>query len=945
MDKIDRLIINGPYEEPSSHWRYERETKHFRLEPSRRPAGYMVATPNAKGHDDPGQFVALPVVNEIRGKVDAWRGEGYPGVTLITRKLLEHWQDTEQRERRFFFCQLEAIETLVWLVETPEGSATRKRLEGDGGDFERLCSKMATGTGKTIVMAMLIAWNFLNKAANPGDDRFSKYALIVAPGLTVKERLQVLNPQDERNYYTAFDIVPPGMMERLRQGKVLIHNWHTLAWDSQEKLDAKAEKGQLRSVDKRKQRAISDVVYIRQVLGQDMPEAHDMLVINDEAHHAWRVNPKAKDKYRRQGEDKDSAEEATVWVGGLDRLHRQRGILRCFDLSATPFMPSGGRTAEESLFTWVVSDFSLNDAIESGLVKTPRVVVADDSMPDKDYKSRLFHIYKDEQVKDDLNRKKVPENEPLPDLVSNAYMLLGRDWLETRREWKAAGRHIPPAMITVANNLETSARIRYSFARQNFKVDSELATDTGLLQIDSKALGKAESLDEQMELTIDKQKGPTKDQQAELLRRKVSSVGEPGEPGEQVCNVISVGMLSEGWDAKNVTHIMGLRAFSSQLLCEQVVGRGLRRISYDIGEDQRFDPEYVNIFGVPFTFLPHEAGTNGPPPPEKPSTRIAPLREKKGHAIQWPNVLRVDYTYKPRLALDWDALEPLELDPYVYITSADYEAMLDGKFHSAVKDGVDLVEEARETRLQTSIFAIAKKLYEQRGGCEGWKGSKFSFLAQVIPLVERFIRTDMVTFKGSDLLGGNKHDDTIRKILFILAMRAITQHLWGAIQNASTEDAPVPVFDKERPILSTGGMRPWYTRKPCTAAAKSHISHCVFDSRWEAAVARELDRSQRVDSFVKNDHLGFAVFYVHDGSVRKYYPDFLIKMANGEHLVLEVKGQEDARAKAKHAALAEWCKAVNAHGSFGLWHSAVAYSPSELKSILTKSGSAVNSAA
>ena len=482
---IDRLIVNSPYEEPARHWRYERETRTFHLEEGRRPAGYVVASGDSKAFDDPGIFVEIPLVNQIRPRVKAWCEAGYPGVTSITKRLLEHWRDPE-RDERFFFCQLEAVETLIWLTEAPAAERVGIEIPGDGGDFARQCCKMATGTGKTIVMAMVIAWHILNKVTNPQDARFSKNVLVVAPGLTVKERLQVLLPAHPQNYYEAFDIVPSALLDKLRQGKVLVRNWHALAWESEEQIKKR------KSVDKRG--AKSDEAYTREVLGE-MANARNILVINDEAHHAWRVNWEAEGKYLRQRDLKDSAEEATVWIGGLDRLHRSRGILTCYDFSATPFTPSGKKSSEEALFGWIVSDFGLNDAIESGLVKTPRVVVRDDAVPDaKTYKSRLYHIYNDPEVKDDLNRKANPE-EPLPDLVLNAYYLLGYDWREAWKAWKAAGLATPPVMITVCNRTETAARVKHAFDSRRIHID-ELCDPERVLHIDSKVLEQAEAQEE-----------------------------------------------------------------------------------------------------------------------------------------------------------------------------------------------------------------------------------------------------------------------------------------------------------------------------------------------------------------------------------------------------------------------------------------------------------------
>jgi type III restriction enzyme len=929
---IDKLIINSPHQEPQQHWFYDRENRNFFIKEGRRPAGYVMATPNSKAFDDPGIFVEIDIVNKIRPRVKAWREAGYPGVTGITKRLLAHWQDPEERkDRRFFFCQLEAIETLIWLTEAPAADKVGIDIQGDGGAFERWCSKMATGSGKTIIMSMIIAWNFLNKVTNPTDARFSKYALCVAPGLTVKSRLQVLQPTHEENYYEEFNIVPAALMDKLRQGKVIIHNWHALAWDSQDKIDAKVEKGYLRSVDKRQRMEISGEAYVRNVLGE-MSNARNIIVLNDEAHHAWRMNPEAVGKYKRTGSDKDSAEEATIWVGGLDKIHEQRGILKCFDLSATPFTPSGKKAAEDALFTWIVSDFGLNDAIESGLVKTPRVVVRDDSERTKELKSRLYHIYADDEVKDDINRK-ADETEPLPDLLINAYYLLGKDWLETKNEWESVGHKVPPVMITVANRTETSARIKYAFDHNQILIP-ELCAPDKTLQIDSKVLEKAESETEAVELNIESEDDETpkltKAQQAELLRLTVDTVGKEGEPGEQVQNVISVGMLSEGWDAKTVTHIMGLRAFSSQLLCEQVVGRGLRRVSYDVGDDGLFEPEYVNIFGVPFTFLPHEGGEGTPPPPPKPKTKIEPKKEKAKHEIAFPNIVRIDHVYRPQLKLDWDKVKTLEIDPYESITEAELAAIISGKANPKVQAAIGLEKIAEETRVQSIVFRIASTIYNSEKRPD-WKGSKEIFLAQVVRIVEQFIDSDKIQIKNDRF----HQDDSKRKILIILNMNKIVQHIWSAIRSDNTEKL-TPIFDKERPIRSTEDVRTWYTSKPCEWTEKSHISHCVYDSGWEASEAYFFDKSDLVESFVKNDHLGFTILYNHKGVIRKFYPDFILRLVNGDYMVLETKGVDSQQNKTKREYLNEWINAVNNHGGFGKWHWDVSFDPSDIKSLILK---------
>lgn len=915
---IDQLIINSPYEIPARYWSYNREKMEFKLVEGRRPAGYVIASGRSRSFDDPGIFIELPLVNKIRKRVDQWRENGYPGITGITRKLLEHWQDPEERHyRRFFFCQLEAIETLIWLFEAPDYEKAGIEIPSDGGTFRRLCSKMATGSGKTIVMAMLIAWQVLNKVTYPQDIRFSKNVLVVAPGLTVKSRLKVLSPSDANNYYLEFNIIPPAFFDKLRQGRMLIVNWHMLK-PIDENAGPKVVKKGLESEE----------AYARRVLGE-MANAKNIVVVNDEAHHAWRVPAESKVK----GIKKEEIEKATLWVGGLDRIHRKRGILNCFDFSATPFAPSGKKAAEEALFSWIVSDFSLNDAIESGLVKTPRVVVRDDGKLTKDYKSRFYHIYMDDEVRDDINSKALP-HEALPDLLNTAYYFLGKDWLETAKRWQEAEQKTPPVMITVCNRTETAARIEYSFNHGMILID-ELKCPEKTLRIDSKVLDEAESrtdiedIQEQDEDEEEEAPKLTKKDQAELLRRTVDTVGQAGKPGGQIQNVIAVAMLSEGWDAKTVTHIMGLRAFSSQLLCEQVVGRGLRRTSYEVNEETGlFEADYVNIFGVPFTFLPHEGGDGTPPPPPTPRTCVEPMTEKRQYEIRWPNIIRIDHVYRPSLALNWDKVTELELKPEETPTLAEMAPIVDGKPDVTKLTQIDLEELGRRYRTQKIIFEASRDIYEQMK--PGWSGNKEYLLLQVIKLVEAFINSGKIVIAG--LFG---HDELRKRVLITLNMRKVVHHIFEAIRFENTK-AVEPVFDRERPIRSTGDMMTWYTSKPCMPTWKSHISHVVFDSTLEASEAFELEHNDKVTAWVKNDHLGFEILYIYKGVVRKYRPDFLIRLTNGKMLVLEVKGRDDDHSRTKRKFLEEWVQAVNAHGGFGQWCADISFSIGDLKGIIKK---------
>ncbi|MDC0217826.1 DEAD/DEAH box helicase family protein [Nitrosopumilus sp.] len=893
MSQIENLIICSPFVEPTKHWLFNRERKKFEMIPGRRPAGFLIATPASKDSDDPGIFREIQLVNKIRPRVDDWRANGYPNVTGVTKQLLEFWNDKSKRQNPFFFCQLEAIETLIWFIEAHESEKQGIEIPSDGGLFQRLLCKMATGSGKTIVMAMLISWQVINKSTYPQDTRFSKRILIMAPGLTVRSRLEVLFPSDDDNIYDEFNIVPDSFIEHLNTSVMRLHNWHKLMPEE----DAK------NSVVKLGEE--SDIVFSKRILDHDLK---NIIVINDEAHHAYRA-----DVTNTKGLSKSDLERDKRWIEGLDKIHRTRNIINCFDFSATPF-PPGKEVSEDSLFSWIVSDFSLSDAIESGLTKTPRISIRDDSNKfDKDYRSRFYHLYKDDEVKPDLNRRAKP-HEDLPDLVTNAYWLLGQDWIETKRKWDESGSKIPPVMITVCNRTETAARIKHSFENERFEGLKELSKPDTLLHIDSTTMQKAEA--------------GIGDTDGNNLRDIVDSVGKKGKPGEQIRNIVAVQMLSEGWDARNVTHIMGLRAFSSQLLCEQVVGRGLRRTSYDVDPETGFyTPEYVNVFGIPFTFLPHEGGDGTPPPPTKSTTIIEPDPDKIEHEISWPNIERIDIDFKPELSVDWETIPPLELRSDNTATAVDMSPVLEGKPHVDKLSGIDLNELNKTVRLQTIVFKTTKKVYDSLK--PNWKGNKEFLLMQIIKLVGEFIDSDKI--KVVDVT-----DDELRKKMTILfSMQKVVAHVCKAIDSSNIENRKM-ILDSKKPIKSTGHMRTWSTKKPTELVVKSHINLAVYDSGWEINSGQELERNKHVVSWVRNDHIGFVIKYLYNGILHDYYPDFLIRLDNDVTLVLEVKGVDDNQNKEKRRYLEQWVDVVNENGNHGTWSWDVIFNPSELRNVIEK---------
>ncbi|MBQ9578910.1 MAG: DEAD/DEAH box helicase family protein, partial [Ottowia sp.] len=893
------LIINSPYAPPTHHW---ERASGGKLNPQpvagRRPAGYEIFDTR----NNTVRSVELALVNTIRGLVDKWRADEYPGVTNITRLLLEHWRsDDVARQYPFYFCQLEAIETLMWHVEAPAEYKSGISIVGDGGAWERLCCKMATGSGKTTVMAMIVAWQVLNALAHPQrSNDFSRAILVVTPGLTVKERLQVLRPGHADNYYDAFSICPnAALRERLNSAEIVIENWHSLM-PLEEPKHSVVKKG-----------AESDEAFVRRVLGP-MAQHRDILVLNDEAHHAYRKPAEAKISKKDAELHGIDLEAATRWIEGLDRIHGVRRIVRCFDLSATPFAPTGKTSTEQALFSWVVSDFGLNDAIEAGLVKTPRVVVRDDALPAstpdaqaRQYRSKLYHIYREQDVADDLNHKGAEPHDPLPQLVQTAYTLLGADWRETRRAWEAAGHVSPPVLLTVCNRTETAARIEH-YLNHDAHWD-EMKVPQRTLRVDSSVLQKAEmgekasadkGYEAQLRAIVDEVadmpparrealQGATKE---ELLRAIVDSVGKRGGAGERVQSVVSVAMLSEGWDAKNVTHIMGLRAFTSQLLCEQVIGRGLRRVSYETEmvrcpdgvERALLRPEFVNVFGVPLSIVQEgEGGT--PPPPPPPSTQIEVRPERAAFEITWPNVLRVERELRAQLVVDWARVPPLAIDPAQLQIAAELAPALGGATNLAQAVEIDLEKLPEQFRAQRLLFQAAHKaLLAMR---HDWRGSIGALVPQLVRLVEYFTASRELLHIPSQY-----HNEPLRRrILTALCMDTIVQHLVAHIRQQNVQQLQI-VLDTDFPTGATGRMRTWYSTKPCMATEKSHVSHAVADSSWEDYTAKWLDKSANVQAWVKNDHLGFQVYYLWRGSQRRFVPDFIIRLANGKRLALEIKG-------------------------------------------------------
>lgn len=879
-------IINDAFSEPVWHWEFG-EGEPVKRE-GRRLSGYLPPVTKDGQLAITDQVIVMEGVNTIRAHVKEWREQGYPGATAITRELFDRWFDPENEAgARAFFAQREAIETIAFLAEAPSD-----RLVGIDiprtEDYVRWAIKLATGTGKTLVMSMVIVWSGLNKAANKQDTRFSDAFLVVCPNLTVKERLSGadgVDPRHPESAYLRFNLIPGNFSGLFGQVRVMVTNWHQLA----EETDPK------RSVVKRGQE--SDAAFCKRVLRQ-LGSKTRITVLNDEAHHAWRAPVALK----LTGEDKKEAEKATVWLRGLEKIHRDRGILRALDFSATPMYPGAIKEKAWQPFEWIVCDFALVDAIESGLVKIPRI-------PTDDNSGRAVPKYRNlwEHVKSRLPRRgdDPEETHPLTDYlneVDGPLKQLSGEWDETFERWQKAGRTAPPVMIVVCNDTKM-AEILDKHVAEKGEAGAKLVNRDGQLvtvRIDSKLLASAEERDE----------AETQQDAAERIRRMVSTVGKQGQPGEHIRCLISVAMLSEGWDARNVTQILGLRAFQSQLLCEQVVGRGLRRTDYtDLTQ-----PEYVDVYGVPFQLLPFAKAGGGTiiEPPKTTQVHTVPAREEL--RLEFPRVNQIVHDVGDTIHVDWDSIEPVRVKAEFDPTSTWVEFDVGGKGLGG--ESQDRERAYARFRIQSFQFRVAAQLVNALG--KPW------LFPQALKIVGEGVERKVDYEKGVDP----------RELCNLRYANLLRDRIADAIRpELEGEDRLLPVLDEYEPIGSTDRIA-FSTAKPCEPTTKSHISHVVADSKLELGVARELERDKRVVSYAKNDRLFLEIPYRYLGRTLRYRPDFIVKLDEGRTLLIEGKGRKDEKDDAKLTAARRWVAAVNAWGKLGIWSHDVCLAKAEVKSVI-----------
>ena len=980
---FSRPILNSPYEYPARHWELDTEGQPTgRQLQSRRAAEFITPIPaprKIKGKSqailnlDEGkgistsdqQYAQTSLINDLRNTVDKWRIIPNPGdwqVTPETARLLQYWRTHKFNGVRPFFCQLEAVETAIWLTEVAPKAGNRglKFLEHLANcskeanpDLSRLALKLATGAGKTTVMAMIIAWQTINAVRRPGSTRFTRGFLVVTPGITIKDRLNVLQPSDPYSYYASRELVPQDMLDDVKRAKIVITNYHSfklrerielskggrsLLQGRGEKLDTEETEGQMI------QRVMPDLMGLKNIL-----------VLNDEAHHCYREKPatvKAEEEPEEKltGDDRKEAERnneaARLWISGLEMVKRKLGLAQVFDLSATPFFLRGSGYTEGTLFPWVMSDFSLMDAIESGIVKLPRVPVAD-NIPGTDVPKfrNLWDNIRSKMPKQGARKAKDLDPLSIPTTLITALDALYGHYEKTFNLWQENSIPVPPCFIVVCNNTSTSKLIyeyisgflrpsddgsnkfengRLSLFR-NFDEHGNAVPRPRTLLIDSVQLESGEALDsnfreaagpeidlfrrEIVERSGNRQDAENLTDQA-LLREVMNTVGKIGRLGESIRCVVSVSMLTEGWDANTVTHVLGVRAFGTQLLCEQVVGRALRRQSYELNEENLFNVEYADVLGIPFNFTAKP--TIAPPQAPIDTIQVKAIRpERDALEIRFPRVAgyrvelpeeRLDATFTPDSVMQ---LTPDLVGPTITRQSG------------IIGEEIDLsLQHLGDMRRSTLLFHLTKRLIFTKWRDPG-DDPQLPLFGQLKRIVNLWLKDYLVC------TGGTYPAQLMHQELADMACERIT----AAITRRFLAERPIKItMDPYNPTGSTNYVMFNTSKKDRwqTSPEKCHINWVILDSDWEAEFCRVAEAHPKVKAYVKNHSLGFEVPYRYGSEPRMYRPDFIVLVDDGHpdqlHLVVEIKGyrREDAKEK-KSAMETYWVPGVNNDGRYGRW--------------------------
>ena len=986
---FDNPILNSPYRYPSRHWELDGDGQPTRnIVESRRRAEFISPIPKPKkrgGRSPAGQVPQeslvfdegkglstreqqyeqhAGIINGVRREVDAWRRLPDPRqwrVTPETARLLRHWRHHRFTDVRPFFCQIEAVETAIWLAEVAPhaGRAGRRFLQylEDAGEeanpgLLRLALKLATGAGKTTVMAMLIAWQTVNAVRRPRSRRFTRGFLVVTPGLTIRDRLRVLQPNDPDSYYRSRELVPNDLLPDLDRAKIVITNYH--AFRRRERFEvAKGGRSLLQGRGPAPDTRESEGRMLRRVMPELMGMKH-VLVLNDEAHHCYREKRGETDEAALKGDERKEAEKnreaARLWISGLEAVHRTLGVGRVIDLSATPFFLSGSGYAEGTLFPWTMCDFSLMDAIECGIVKLPRVPVAD-NVPGNEmpmYRELWKHI-----------RTRMPgqgrgkaggflDPAGLPPELRTALDALYGHYEKTFGLWEEAGLPVPPCFIIVCHNIAASKlvydyvsgfhRTREDGSRvlenghfalfRNFDRDGRPFGRPRTLLINSEQLESGDAFDpsfrrmaapeidrfrrEIVERTGDRRQAEDLGDE-DLLREVMNTVGKAGRLGDSIRCVVSVSMLSEGWDASTVTHVLGVRAFGTQLLCEQVVGRALRRQSYEPDDDGRFPVEYADVLGIPFDFTATPVAT--PPRPPRETVHVKAVRpERDPLEIRFPRVAGYGVELPAdRLGAEFNEDSVLELTP-------ELVGATETRNSGIIGESVDLdLAHASGVRTSQVVYELTAYLLSAKFRDANGEPRLYLF-GQLKRIVRRWLDACLVC------KGGTRVSQLAYKTIADRACQRIAAGITRS--QLGRESLMKVVLDPWNPSGSTARVN-FHTSKTSryeTDASRCHVNWAILDSDWEAELCRVVEQHPQVVAWVKNHNLGFEVPYRIGAQPRTYLPDFIVLLDDGHgeddllHLVIEVKGYRGEDARDKKAAMETcWVPGVNRHGGYGRW--------------------------
>lgn len=994
-------ILNNPYEEPTLHYATNLQGE---LDYSRPVKGRRIFTPEIQSipvrqgaQGDLLEFneaataeYGSHVVNLLRREMAAWRHAKYPQTTRITRELLQFWFLNPERDdtQSLFFAQREAIETAIWLNEIAEksnvGQHVLRQLEeaqkvsaSPENNLPRVAFKMATGSGKTVVMGALIAYHYFNRAEYRNDIRFADNFLLIAPGITIRDRLGVLRVDtrtgvEAEDYYHVRYLVPQTWRKEMPElnKRIVITNYHafepkTLQGNKRSPFDGKIQPNGAKQV------ATEDYSHvIARLLGSFRPGSR-LLVLNDEAHHCYLPH---EDDKKAEGEDtEEENRRAAVWFSGLVRITQRFKVRSIYDLSATPYYLTGSGYEPYSLFQWVVSDFGLIEAVESGLVKIPFLPTRDDTQQiDLPVLRNLYEHIRDElpkagrktaKARAKAEGKKLVEEPPrLPDTLQAALKQFYehyREEYETRRHSAAARQtdqlsleDSPPVFIVVCNNTSVSKEVYKYLAGYEIPSEDESGPPqivSGMyelfsnyepatqqarrkpptLLIDSDALENSGQIGDEFKRVfapeikrfkeeyarVHGQGAAERIEDSEILREVVNTVGKRNALGAHIRCVVSVSMLTEGWDANTVTHICGIRKFGSQLLCEQVAGRALRRQSYYLqsydkeGEpttDKRrisswkFPPEYAHIIGVPFKLF---KGGKATPAPPGPTTRIFAMPERGAqYEITFPNVegYRLEYAEGP-LITDFSGIEDYEIDGSKLPTKTIMATAVSGE---EVKLTVESILETREHQI---IYRITKDLLRDHFSDD--KGNhQFHRFHELSAIVTQWYRTKVrVLGKGPEW----------KKLLYFSDPKKLVAHVSRVIRTgAPGEEAIRPILNYYNPTGSSRFVH-GQTSRETYPTNHSHVNAVVIDSGWEGNAAKVLDdlyEEGRVVSWVKNAFLDFHLPYTDiAGEQREYFPDFIVRCQNSEplNLILEISGMRKDKALKKWTLINRWLPAVN----------------------------------